>query len=233
MLAYTWSKEEAGRQKDEEEARRRGKPLMKLVLALLLSTTHPALAFSAAAARSSPTMLIPRKPSEVQLEIKDPVDPAALAQSRSILDELRPPSARSCDPAALLSIASRLGDVPSEDTSYVVTKERCRAAFDGLSDDERTTLVAIHARVKAFAEAQRRSVCDVSVDIPGGKAGQSVSPCRGTFFAEGVRAEGAGRMTMGGRDTPRRKRLTRPWRAKTSLCHNQRGGSPAKRIKAR
>ena len=190
---------------------------MKLVLALLLSTTHPALAFSAAAARSSPTMLIPRKPSEVQLEIKDPVDPAALAQSRSILDELRPPSARSCDPAALLSIASRLGDVPSEDTSYVVTKERCRAAFDGLSDDERTTLVAIHARVKAFAEAQRRSVCDVSVDIPGGKAGQSVSPCRGTF-------EGQEGWMTGGRDTARRKRLTRPWRAKTSLCHNQRGG---------
>ena len=199
---------------------------MKLVLALLLSTTHPALAFSAAAARSSPTMLIPRKPSEVQLEIKDPVDPAALAQSRSILDELRPPSARSCDPAALLSIASRLGDVPSEDTSYVVSKERCRAAFDGLSDDERTTLVAIHARVKAFAEAQRRSVCDVSVDIPGGKAGQSVSPCRGTF-------EGQEGWMTGGRDTARRKRLTRPWRAKTSLCHNQRGGSPAKRIKAR
>lgn len=32
-----------------------------------------------------------------------------------------------------------------------------------------------------FAEAQRKSVADMEVDIPGGKAGQSVSPCRGTL----------------------------------------------------
>ena len=155
-----------------------------LVLSLL-KTARPVLAFSTtAAARSSvPTMLVPRSPSEVQLEIKDPVDQSALAQSKAILDELRPPSERSCRPAALLSIAARLGDVPSEETSYVVNKERCEAAFDGLSDEERTTLLAIHARIKVFAEAQRRSVADVEVDIPGGKAGQSVSPCRGTSLS--------------------------------------------------
>ena len=36
--------------------------------------------------------------------------------------------------------------------------------------------------MKVFAEAQRSSVVDMEVDIPGGKAGQSVSPCRGTLF---------------------------------------------------
>ncbi len=35
--------------------------------------------------------------------------------------------------------------------------------------------------MKTFAEAQRRSVVDMEVDIPGGKAGQSVSPCRGAL----------------------------------------------------
>jgi len=53
-----------------------------LVLSLL-KTIEPVLAFSTTAARSSvPTMLIPRSPSELQLEIKDPVDEAeaALAQ---------------------------------------------------------------------------------------------------------------------------------------------------------
>ena len=50
-----------------------------------------------------------------------------------------------------------------------------------MTDDERTSLLNIHARVKLFAEAQRKSVGDMEIDIPGGKAGQSVSPCRGKF----------------------------------------------------
>jgi len=35
--------------------------------------------------------------------------------------------------------------------------------------------------VKVFAEAQRKSVVDVSIEIPGGRAGHTVSPCRGTY----------------------------------------------------
>merc|ERR1719162_285016 len=43
---------------------------------------------------------------------------------------------------------------------------------------ERESLVRIHDRVKTFAEAQRSSVTDVEIDIPGGRAGHTVSPCR-------------------------------------------------------
>eukprot|EP00984_Skeletonema_dohrnii_P017765 scaffold8160_cov144-Skeletonema_dohrnii-CCMP3373.AAC.3 len=32
---------------------------------------------------------------------------------------------------------------------------------------------------EVFAEAQRKSVVDVSIEIPGGRAGHTVSPCRG------------------------------------------------------
>jgi len=135
-------------------------------------------------------MLTRRTPQEVQLEIKDPVDPTALIQATAILAELRPTitttngddqQQNSCSPSALLSIAHRLGDIPSSGSgsdSYIVSPERCQAAFDALSDDERKSLLNIHMRVKVFAEAQRRSVVDMEVDIPGGKAGQSVSPCR-------------------------------------------------------
>jgi len=138
------------------------------------------------------TMLTRRTPQEVQLEIKDPVDPTALEQAKAILNELRPitnngndqqQQQNSCCPSALLSIAHRLGDIPksgNDSDSYIVSPSRCQAAFDSLNDAERQSLLNIHSRVKVFAEAQRRSVVDVEVDIPGGKAGQSVSPCRGT-----------------------------------------------------
>lgn len=139
------------------------------------------------------TMLTPRTPAEVQLEIKDPVDPTALTQSKAILSELRPStsdddslSSSSCDPKALLTIAKRLGDIPSQDSkktaSYLVSKQQCQEAFDSLTNEERTSLLNIHQRVKLFAEAQRKSVVDMSIEIPGGRAGHSVSPCRGTFL---------------------------------------------------
>ena len=131
-------------------------------------------------------MLTRRTPQEVQLEIKDPVDPDALLQSRAILDELRSSSGGGgrCSSDSLLAIARRFGDVPSDDddnssSGYVVSPTKCREAFESLSDDERRSLTNVHDRVKVFAEAQRRSVVDVEIDIPGGKAGHTVSPCRG------------------------------------------------------
>lgn len=123
-------------------------------------------------------MLTRRTPSEIQLEIKDPVDPTALSQSRAILDELLS-SGTTVSPSKLLDVAHRLGDIPTATSSYVVSRRQCEEAFDSLSEEERGTLLRIHARIQAFAEAQRRSVTDVEVDIPGGKAGHTVSPCRG------------------------------------------------------
>jgi hypothetical protein len=151
-------------------------------------------------------MLTRRTPQEVQLEIKDPVDRDALLQSRAILDELRssgpPGGGGACSPDALLAVAGRFGDVPPDGGSYVVSPSACREAFESLTPDERRTLMNIHARVKAFAEAQRRSVVDMEIDIPGGRAGQTVSPCRGEFgfvsFAPPSSSGSVRRRTRGG-----------------------------------
>ena len=127
-------------------------------------------------------------PKDVSLEIKDPVDPSALEQARAILQELRPSGAQIAKPK-LVEVAQRLGDIPKDSSVLVATKEECKAAFDALSDQDRTALVNIHARVKRFAEAQRSSVQDMEIDIPGGKAGHTVSPCKGVFsfaFLDGV-----------------------------------------------
>lgn len=123
-------------------------------------------------------LLTRRTPDNVVLEKKDPVDPAALGQAKAIIEEIRDGSSGAVDEAALLAVAKRLGDVPENETSLLVSKEECKQAFDGLSEDERRTLVNTHGRVRAFAEAQRASVVDMEMDIPGGKAGHTVRPCK-------------------------------------------------------
>lgn len=116
-------------------------------------------------------------PGEVSLEIKDPVDPKALEQATAIFEELRDQNGI-VEPEKLLQVAKRLGDIEQETATFLVSREECKAAFDGLSEQDRTALVNIYNRVKAFAEMQRKSVSDVEMEIPGGKAGHTVSPCR-------------------------------------------------------
>lgn len=123
-------------------------------------------------------------PDNVSMEIKDPVDPAALEQAKAILSELTASNANgSVDADALLTVAKRLKDVPEDATTFVVSKEQCKAAYEGLTETERGALTNIHGRVKRFAEMQRKAVVDMEMDIPGGKAGHTVSPCRGTFMS--------------------------------------------------
>ena len=117
-------------------------------------------------------------PDNLSLEVKDPVDPTALAQARDIIRELRGGVESGPVRAAQLQVvAARLGDIP-EGGSYLISKDQCRAAFDGLAEAERTSLRNIHRRVERFARAQRASVTDMEMDIPGGRAGHTVSPCR-------------------------------------------------------
>lgn len=116
-------------------------------------------------------------PAEVSLEIKDPVDPTALEQAKAILHELRNEQGQ-VDSAKLLEVAKRLGDIPNDASSVVVTKQQCQEAFEALSERDRQALWNVHNRVKAFAEMQRKSVVDMEMNIPGGKAGHTVSPCR-------------------------------------------------------
>lgn len=123
-----------------------------------------------------------RTPENVSLEIKDPVDPLALSQAKAILDEVRDKSSGSVDSTQLIQVAKRLGDIPEEAKSFIVSKEMCKAAYEELSEEDRRSLTNIYNRVKVFAEAQRKSVVDVEIPIPGGKAGHTVSPCRGMFF---------------------------------------------------
>lgn len=147
---------------------------------LVLSSTPNRIACLTTIARSMTTTQVLNRvtPDKVSLEIKDPVDPTALGQAKAIIDELM--LGGYVGEENLLAVAKRLSDVPADATKVVVSKEECKAAFEGLTDQERTALVNIYGRVKAFAEMQRKSVVDMEMEIPGGKAGHTVSPCKGT-----------------------------------------------------
>ena len=124
-------------------------------------------------------------PSEVTLEIKDPVNPKALEQAKAILEDLVIPGSSDLgrvNPAKLLEVAKRLGDVDPDCTidDLIVSKEACKEAYLNLATHEKRALDNMHARIKTFAELQRASVQDTEMEIPGGKAGHTVSPCRGT-----------------------------------------------------
>ena len=148
---------------------------------LLLSSRVPASSRLSLHTRAMTTTQVLNRvtPDQVSLEIKDPVDPTALGQAKAILEELM--DGGSVGESKLLEVAKRLRDVPEDATELIVSKEECKEAFDGLTESERTALVNIHGRVKAFAEMQRKSVVDMEMDIPGGKAGHTVSPCKGKF----------------------------------------------------
>jgi histidinol dehydrogenase len=144
---------------------------------LLLPFTLSLLSTTASSFLFSMTILKRVTPDQVSLEIKHPVDPQALDQAKDIFAELQDSSGKVVG-SNLLAVAKRLGDVPADGSTFIVSKEECKAAFDALAPEDRQALVNIHGRVKAFAEMQRKSVTDMETDIPGGKAGHTVSPCR-------------------------------------------------------
>lgn len=116
-------------------------------------------------------------PENVGFEIHAPVDPDAYQAAQSIRNELKVGNKEnSVDAESLLQVCQRLGDVDASETSLIVSKEECERAFASLSERERTALSNIHERILTFAEAQRRSIADMEISIPGGHAGHTVSP---------------------------------------------------------
>jgi phosphoribosyl-ATP pyrophosphohydrolase/phosphoribosyl-AMP cyclohydrolase/histidinol dehydrogenase len=117
-------------------------------------------------------------PENVGFEIHAPVDPDAYQAAQSIRNEIKVSDKQenTVDAAKLLQVCQRLGDVDASETSLIVSKEECERAFANLSERERTALSNIHERIRTFAEAQRRSIADMEISIPGGHAGHTVSP---------------------------------------------------------
>uniref|UniRef100_A0A6T8G2Z7 Histidinol dehydrogenase n=1 Tax=Hemiselmis andersenii TaxID=464988 RepID=A0A6T8G2Z7_HEMAN len=107
---------------------------------------------------------------EIPSDCSEPVDPKALEQARAIVDSIRKGGEE-----ALKATATKFKDI-KEGEAYTCTPAELKAAFDGLPKDQQGVLTRVAERISKFAAAQRGSIKDATTDIPGGQAGQTVSP---------------------------------------------------------
>lgn len=123
-------------------------------------------------AEASPVTLRRVKPEEVKALTLSPIDDVTLEQAGAIMKDVR-----SGGEAKLIEIGVRFGDLkPGDD--YLISRAEMEKVYNALPEAEQALLHRVAGRIRTFADAQRASITDVSVKVPGGTAGHTVSPCR-------------------------------------------------------
>ena len=110
-------------------------------------------------------------PDEVTGMIFDPVDPTARDQAAAILKEVKEKGLE-----GLLDVAVRLKDVENREAKLFYDKAELAEAFKALDEKDQKVLERTAARIRSFAEAQRKAVTEMTISIPGGQAGHSIAP---------------------------------------------------------
>ncbi|XHC26403.1 histidinol dehydrogenase [Phycisphaerales bacterium ac7] len=133
--------------------------------------------------RTSAPLLRTLSPDEVPSLRRSPIDRQTLIAAGEIVDQVE----SGAEPA-LRAIAERLGDrKPGE--PLVIERDQLDAALDATSAQDRAALERAAASIERFAQAQRNSIIDVSIDAETpGTLGQQVIPVdRAGCYAPGGR----------------------------------------------
>ncbi len=119
---------------------------------------------------------------EVDAAGRDPIDTATLERAAEIIQRVRLGGE-----TALREIAEELGDLePGQ--ALVFDRADLEAAAANLEPETIALLQRTADRIAAFADAQRQSVVNLKVPVPGGIAGHSVAPVeRAGCYAPGGR----------------------------------------------
>ena len=130
----------------------------------------------------SARLLRHRSVAELVSRRGDAVGPEALAVAAPIVEAVR---ARG--ESALREYAEQFGDVPAGGRLFIETATLDRA-LGGLAAGDRARLERVAARIRTFAEAQKRALGPVSITVPGGTAGHWIAPLeRAGCYAPGGR----------------------------------------------
>lgn len=130
----------------------------------------------------SARLLRHRSVAELVSRRGDAVGPEALAVAAPIVEAVR---ARR--ESALREYAEQFGDVPAGGPLFIETATLDRA-LAGLAAGDRARLERVAARIRTFAEAQKRALGPVSITVPGGTAGHWIAPLeRAGCYAPGGR----------------------------------------------
>jgi phosphoribosyl-ATP pyrophosphohydrolase/phosphoribosyl-AMP cyclohydrolase/histidinol dehydrogenase len=125
-----------------------------------------------------------RRLSEAELPAshRDPVDAKTLEAARAIVDDVRLRGE-----TALREHAVRLGDL-AEGEPLVRERAELDAALAALPAEQRALLERTATRVRSFADAQRKALMELTVDVPGGRAGHFIQAvARAGCYAPGGR----------------------------------------------
>ncbi|KAL1525814.1 hypothetical protein AB1Y20_020653 [Prymnesium parvum] len=109
-------------------------------------------------------------PAEVPSVRRNPIDKQARAIAEPIVEAVRAEG----EPA-LRRYAEQFGELAPA-APLLLPRSALLAAYERVSPDVRGCLERTAARIRAFAEAQVGSLSEVTVAIPGGQAGHTVSP---------------------------------------------------------
>ncbi|MEQ9323494.1 MAG: histidinol dehydrogenase [Polyangiaceae bacterium] len=98
------------------------------------------------------------------------VDPATLVAAATIVQSVADEG-----DAALRHHAERLDALP-KGAPLLLDRHALDAARDALPSDQRALLERAADRIRRFAEAQRAALTQITVPVPGGQAGHTISP---------------------------------------------------------
>jgi histidinol dehydrogenase len=110
-------------------------------------------------------------PEEVTGMHFDPVDPQARDQAADLLKAVRERKLE-----GLIDCAVKLRDLESRESKLFYDKEDLKQAYEALDKDAQGVLQRTAERIRKFAQSQRDSICEMTTDIAGGKAGHFVAP---------------------------------------------------------
>jgi len=127
-------------------------------------------------------MLRTIRADEIAQRRAEPLDEPTLAEAARIVDDVR---VRGWD--AMVAHAQRLGDAREGET-LVLRPDALEKAFLSLSEGDRALLERTAERIRRFAEAQKKTLAEVALSVPGGRAGHTVVPVeRAGCYAPGGR----------------------------------------------
>ncbi|MFK7760266.1 MAG: histidinol dehydrogenase [Phycisphaerales bacterium] len=110
------------------------------------------------------------KPSQVQREIKPAVQQKHLDDAGAIINQVRTSGER-----AIRQYAEMFNERTEHDP-LLYTKDQMQEALQSLDPLKRKALERAANRIERFAAAQRASVQDLTIDIPGGQSGHTICP---------------------------------------------------------
>ncbi|MDF1810426.1 MAG: histidinol dehydrogenase, partial [Phycisphaerales bacterium] len=116
------------------------------------------------------TLLKSVLPSQVEQVIKSVVSDQVLDQARAIVDRVRREGEAGVR-AYAMQFCERTPDQP-----LVLGPDAMRGAYDAMDPIDRAALQRAAERIEHFALAQRDSIKDMTLEVPGGQAGYTVEP---------------------------------------------------------